>query len=116
MVTKPFVFEGNRLILNVDTDAVGYVQVGFLDESGDPIPGFSVDDCIYVNGDFIRTEVDWIKNTDELQDFAVIAEDPEAFQKEVVSSADVSDLQGRTVQLVFRMRGSKLYAMQFVKK
>jgi len=27
---------------------------------------------------------------------------------------DVSELEGKVVQVVFRMRGSKLYAMQFV--
>ena len=84
-------FEGDRLQLNVDTDAVGYLQVGFLDELGQPIEGYAVDDCVYVNGDFIAKEVDWLE-----------------------TGADVSPLAGRTVQVVFRMRGAKLYAMQFV--
>ena len=91
VVTRPLVFEGDRLQLNVDTDAVGYLQVGFLDEQGQPIEGYTVDDCVYVNGDFIAKEVDWLE-----------------------AGADVSPLAGRTVQVVFRMRGAKLYAMQFV--
>ena len=91
VVTRPLTFEGDRLQLNVDTDAVGYLQVGFLDEQGQPIEGYTVDDCVYVNGDFIAKEVDWL-----------------------VTGADVSPLAGRTVQVVFRMRGAKLYAMQFV--
>ncbi len=91
VVTRPLVFEGNRLQLNVDTDAVGYLQVGFLDEQGQPIEGYTVDDCVYVNGDFIVREVDWLE-----------------------TGADLSPLAGRTVQVVFRMRGAKLYAMQFV--
>ncbi len=91
VVTRPLVFEGNRLQLNVDTDAVGYLQVGFLDEQGQPIEGYTVDDCVYVNGDFIAKEVDWLE-----------------------TGADVLPLAGRTVQVVFRMRGAKLYAMQFV--
>ena len=33
-ITRPLTFTGNRLQLNVDTDAVGYLQVGFLDERG----------------------------------------------------------------------------------
>ena len=90
-VSKPLVFTGNRLQLNVDTDAVGYMQVGFLDEQGRPIEGYTVDDCVYINGDFIAKEVDWLE-----------------------SGADLSPLVGRTVQLVLRMRGAKLYAMQFV--
>ena len=91
VVTRPLTFEGDRLQLNVDTDAVGYLQVGFLDERGQPIEGYTVDDCVYVNGDFIAKEVDWL-----------------------ATGADVSPLAGRTVQVVFRMRGAKLYAMQFV--
>jgi len=91
VVTRPLTFEGDRLQLNVDTDAVGYLQVGFLDEQGRPIEGYTVDDCVYVNGDFIAKEVDWLE-----------------------TGADVSPLAGRTVQVVFRMRGAKLYAMQFV--
>ncbi len=91
VVTRPLTFEGDRLELNVDTDAVGYLQVGFLDERGRPIEGYAVDDCVYVNGDFIAKEVDWLE-----------------------TGTDVSPLAGRTVQVVFRMRGAKLYAMEFV--
>jgi len=91
--TKPIKFSGNRLLLNIDTDAAGYAQVGFLDENGNDIEGFSVDDCVYINGDFIETEVEWLNK-----------------------GKDVSELQGKVVQLIFRMRGSKLYAMQFETK
>ena len=90
-VTKPLTFTGDRLQLNVDTDAVGYMQVGFLDEQGQDIEGYTVDDCVYINGDFIAKEVDWLE-----------------------TGADLSPLAGRTVQVVLRMRGAKLYAMQFV--
>jgi hypothetical protein len=88
--TRPLKFQGNRLKLNIDTGAVGYAQIGFLDEGGQPIPGYSVDDCVYINGDFLDTRVEWMKR-----------------------GSDISSLEGRTVQLVFRMRGTKLYAMQF---
>ncbi len=91
VITRALVFTGDRLQLNVDTDAVGYVQVGFLDEQGQDIEGYTVDDCVYINGDFIAKEVDWLE-----------------------TGADLSPLAGRTVQVVLRMRGAKLYAMQFV--
>ncbi len=91
--TKPFVFKGNKLLLNINTDATGYAQVGILDENGKPIPGFSADDCIYINGNFISTEVNWLNK-----------------------GSDLSSLEGKVVRLYFRMRGSKLYSMQFVKK
>ena len=91
--TRPFVFQGNRLKLNIDTGATGYAQVGFLDGSGKPIPGYSTDDCIYINGDFLQATVEWLKR-----------------------GANISALQGRTVQMIVRMRGSKLFAMQFTRE
>jgi len=117
VVTKPFVFEGNRLSLNIDTDAMGYSQVGFLDEKNKPIPGFDVDQCVYINGDFISTEIEWIKNPNEIKVF--FSEDKDemlANAKKIKTSSDVSSLQGKVVKLVFRMRGSKLYSMQFINK
>jgi hypothetical protein len=97
LTTKPLRFAGNRLVLNVDTDAAGYAQVGFVDEQGAPIPGFSVDECVYVNGDAIDYEVEWLGKGEKVM-------------------KDVSALAGRTVQIVVRMRGTSLYALQFVKR
>lgn len=91
LVTHPLRFAGERLVLNVDTGATGYAQVGFLDERGQPVPGFALDDCVYVNGSFVAHPVEWLGR-----------------------GADVSSLAGRTVQLVVRMRGTSLYALQFV--
>ena len=34
LVTRPLTFEGNRLVLNIDTGATGYAQIGILDEDG----------------------------------------------------------------------------------
>ncbi|MFC2133970.1 LamG-like jellyroll fold domain-containing protein [Bacteroidota bacterium] len=114
VITKPFTFDGNRLLLNIDTDAAGYTQVGFLDENDKPIDGFSLDDCIYVNGDFIAEEIEWMKNRDEIKRISSHdEEDHETLSSKVITSADVSTLQGRTVKLIFRMRGSKLYSIKF---
>ena len=93
--TKPLRFTGNRLVLNVDTDAAGYAQFGFLDENGAAIPGFSVDECVYVNGDEIDYEVEWLSKDGRV-------------------TKDLSALAGRKVQLVGRLRGTSLYALQFV--
>ena len=90
LVTKPLIFKGDRLLLNINTSASGYAQVGLLDEAGNPIEGYELDNCVYINGDFISTEVEWLKK-----------------------GTDLSNLQGKVVQLQFRMRGSKLYSMQF---
>jgi hypothetical protein len=91
LVTHPLRFAGERLVLNVDTGATGWAQVGFLDERGAPIPGFAVEDCVFVNGSFVAHPVEWLER-----------------------GHDVSSLAGRTVQLVVRMRGASLYALQFV--
>jgi len=115
ITTKPFVFEGNTLTLNIDTDATGYAQVGILDENDKPIKGFTVDDCIYINGDFIDTQIEWMKNREEINRISNLnEEDPETLSEKVITSSDVSELEGKTVKLIFRMRGSKLYAMQFI--
>jgi hypothetical protein len=89
--TKPLIFNGNKLVLNINTGATGYAQVGLLDKKGKPIDGYSVDDCIYINGNFINTGVQWLRK-----------------------GSDLSSLQGKVVQVVIRMRGSKLYSMQFI--
>jgi hypothetical protein len=117
LVTKPFRFEGNRLVLNVDTDAAGYAQVGFLDAGGNPVDGFSLDQCVYINGDFIETEVEWIENPGAVKiPHGSTIEDVLEDAEKLVFKRDVSVLQGKTVRLVFRMRGAKLYAMQFLEK
>jgi hypothetical protein len=115
LITKPFTFQGNTLTLNIDTDAAGYAQVGFLDENDDPIKGFELDDCIYINGDFIETKVEFMKNREEIKKISSDnEEDHMTLSSKVISSTDVSELEGRTVKLIFRMRGSKLYSMQFL--
>jgi len=91
IITRPLIFKGNRLKLNIDTDATGYCQVGLLDNEGQPIPGFSLEDCIYINGDFTDIEVEWLE-----------------------TGKDISELTGKVVKLVFRMRASRLFAMQFI--
>ena len=90
MITRRLVFEGNRLQLNIDTDATGFCQVGILNEKNEYLPGYSLDDCIYINGDFVAADVEWLGK-----------------------GKDVSELAGRVVQLVFRMRAARLFAMQF---
>lgn len=90
LVTRPFTFTGSRLVLNIDTGGLGYAQVGLLDAEGHPIPGFGIDECVYINGNFVAHEVEWLGK-----------------------GTDVSALAGRPVRLEIRMRGASLYALQF---
>ena len=115
VITKPFVFKGNRLHLNIDTDATGYTQVGFLNEDESPIDDWNVDDCIYINGDFIDYEVEWIKNSAELKkEDSSEEKEWDNLAEGVEISSDVSELEGKVVRIIFKMRGSKLYALQFL--
>jgi len=117
VTSRPVIFSGSRLILNIDTDAAGYAQIGFTDVSGEPVSGYSVDDCIYINGDFIDAEVEWMKNRIELAGYMPDSDEELAEMSQKVDiSADVSQLAGKPVRLVIRMRGAKLYALQFVEQ
>ena len=93
IVTRPFTFTGRHLVLNINTGGMGYAQVGFADEQNRPIPGFGVDDGLFINGNFTAHTVEWLDR-----------------------GTDVSALAGRVVRLVIRMRGTSLYALQFLEK
>ena len=84
---------GHALVLLVG-DPSYYAQFGFEDEAGRPVPGFSVDDCVYVNGNHVEHEVAWLSPDGALR-------------------RDLGELRGRTLRLVARMRGASLYAIQF---
>jgi hypothetical protein len=117
VISKPLVFKGNRLLLNIDTDAAGYAQVGFLDEKGNPIEGFGVDDCVYINGDFVETEVEWFPYWNEFKEYkGKNFKEIEDTNLKIKLEKDLSSLEGKTVQVVFRLRGCKLYAMQFAER
>jgi hypothetical protein len=87
--TRPLRFTGNKLVLNVDTGALGFIRVELLDKDAKPIPGYTEQECDLVNGNFINREITWN------------------------GKADVNALIGQTVHLRFAMRSTKLYAFQF---
>jgi hypothetical protein len=74
----------------VDTGATGFVQIGLTRGDGRPIEGFGVDDGVYVNGNELDYTVEWLER-----------------------GADLSALAGQPVRMVIRMRGSRLFALQF---
>jgi hypothetical protein len=45
LVTRPFIFGGKALEINVATSAAGHLKVGIQDADGSPIPGFALRDC-----------------------------------------------------------------------
>jgi hypothetical protein len=90
LYSRPIVFTGRQLVLNVDTAATGWLQVGIVQGDGRPLPGYELEQCVYVNGDKLRYPVEWLG-----------------------AGTDVSALAGRPVRLVMRMRGTRLYSLQF---
>ena len=89
LITHPLIFQGNRLQLNIDCGAMGEAWVEIQDASGNPIPNFSMDDCVSVDRNGVDQEVWWKQGP------------------------DVSSLADQTVRLRIKMRSSKLYAFQF---
>ncbi len=57
LVTKPLTFAGTKLTLNLISQ--GETRVEIHDAGGNPIPGFALEDCAPLQGDFIDETVAW---------------------------------------------------------
>jgi len=90
LTTVPLVFAGRKLVLNVDTSAMGSARVELQDEQGQPLPGFSAADCDPIDGNFTARTVTW------------------------KGKAQVAAAEGKPVRLRFALRAAKLYAFQFL--
>ena len=90
LTTKPLVFRGTELQVNLDTGGGGSLQVELLDASGVPIPGFTRESATVLYGNSVRKTVTW-GETRDLHAFA-----------------------GKPTALRFHMRDCRLYAFQFV--
>ncbi|MGI9429054.1 MAG: hypothetical protein ACR2NM_10375, partial [Bythopirellula sp.] len=85
--TRPLLFEGDRLSINVKVD--GELQVGFTDADGKDLPAYSVADSDLIRCDSVERIVTW------------------------KGKADVAALANRPIRLKFRMRDAKLFAFEF---
>lgn len=68
-VTKPLLFEGDRLVINYSTSAAGGIWVEIQDPSGQPLRGYAKADCHEIFGDEIQREVAW-KRFDNVRSLA----------------------------------------------
>ncbi|CAI8043732.1 hypothetical protein GBAR_LOCUS24261, partial [Geodia barretti] len=59
VLTRPLIFAGDRLVLNISTSALGWLRVEVRDREGRTLDGFAEDDCLEVFGDDIEQEVRW---------------------------------------------------------
>ncbi|MFA6547161.1 MAG: hypothetical protein WCS99_22280 [Limisphaerales bacterium] len=88
LITRPLVFKGNRLHLNIHTAGSGSAKVALLQADGTPHPGFASADCEIISADEIDYEVRW------------------------KGGVDISALAGKPVRVQLEMRNAKLYALQ----
>jgi len=103
IITRPFVFEGGKLTLNVDASK-GSVKVAILNLPGREMTGYNVGltsnpakdvrcygmaDCETITSDSVQHVVKWR------------------------GSPDVANLAGQVVRLKLEMRNAKLYAFKF---
>jgi hypothetical protein len=83
-------FNGEQLLLNVDTSSAGELRVEILDETGQPMPGFTLKDCDLIHtANEINRPVKWN------------------------GRKELSRLEGKSIRLRFVMRDVDLYAFQF---
>ena len=88
VTTRPIVFEGKRLTLNVAASK-GTVRVALLNEAGGALSGFRLEDCEPVRSDSVRQTVRW------------------------KGGSEVGNLAGKPARLQFELTSAKLYAFQF---
>jgi len=89
VLTRPFTFEGSRLVVNYDTSAIGVARFELCDENGEAYPGFTMGESETLFGSEIAHVVKWGENT------------------------DVSSLAGKPVRLRVRLKDADLYSFQF---
>ncbi len=88
-ISKPFVFAGRELMVNLSTSAAGGLRTELLDAEGRPMPGFSLADSEELVGDKIEMAVSWEGNP------------------------DLEAHSGTPVRLRFVMREGDLYSFRF---
>ncbi len=88
VTSKTLTFAGSKLSLNIASKSGSRVEL--QDASGRPLPGFALEDCEPIAGDFIDQRVAW-------------------------KGGDLSSLAGKPVRLRFELKNADLYAFQFQK-
>ena len=79
--------------MNYSSSVRGGVRVGLLNEIGEPIEGFSLEECPWIYGDHLDRPVEWYRDDNV--------------------TTDVSALVGQTIRIVFELKDADLYSYQF---
>lgn len=90
LVTKVLVFSGGSLAVNAETSGLGSFQIEIQNPEGEPVPGFSLDDCEPIFCDSLRYIVHWNNN------------------------CDLSRLAGKPIRLRFLLRDADIYSFQLI--
>ncbi|MHC4872814.1 MAG: hypothetical protein ACYTFY_13310 [Planctomycetota bacterium] len=90
-ISKPFIFDGEYLSLNMATSAAGSLYLELQDEAGKAIPGYSIEDCWEVIGDNLDYTVKWKEG------------------------GSVEKLAGNHVRMKIVMKDADLYSFKFCK-
>lgn len=94
MTTKLVKFSANdqlsELAINFATSAVGSLKCELLDQSGTPLPGYTLDDCDEIYGDSLEQSVTW------------------------QGKSDISALADKPFAVRFVMQDADLYALRLV--
>jgi len=86
--TRPLCFEGNRLVVNVRAPQ-GELKAELVDDSGRPVSGFALADCVPVGGDGVELPVRW------------------------KGGRDLKELAGKPVRVRFQLTDASLYSFRF---
>jgi hypothetical protein len=89
LLTKPVTFRGDELTLKFSTGAAGTLRVELPSDDGRPLPGFTLSQCVPIDGDAIDTTVCWR------------------------GDRSLSDLQQQSVRLRIVIQKCELYSFQF---
>jgi len=89
LLTRPLVFDGDSLEVNVATAASGSLRVEIRDLDGKAIEGFALSDCQEITGDSLARTVEW------------------------KGDGGLSSLAGKPVRLRFALEDADLYSFRF---
>tara|TARA_B110000263_G_scaffold92079_1_gene80496 strand:+ start:14613 stop:16148 length:1536 start_codon:yes stop_codon:yes gene_type:complete len=89
LITKPVTFTGQQLSVNYSTSAAGGLYVELQDLAGQPLVGFSREDCLEHYGDSTEQVIRWKSGT------------------------DVSTLVGKPIRIRFILKDGDLYSYRF---
>ncbi|MCK4990809.1 MAG: hypothetical protein KAS29_10000, partial [Bacteroidales bacterium] len=89
MITRPFRFTGDTLLLNFSTSAAGYIKVEILDLQGNILEGYELENSKELIGNEIEKAVSWKGNP------------------------DLEKLVNMPIRLRFVMKDADLYSLRF---